>query len=88
MFPLWASFGVMMIDCWIRTYAVSLDGGVDVGRVAYEGAVLVFEDGGEGVIAEKSMQVMTATRLVKYRPRHSAMCRRSIVNGRTMDSRS
>jgi hypothetical protein len=35
-----------MIGCWIKVYALSLDGGVDVGRVAHEGAVSAFGDVG------------------------------------------
>lgn len=87
MFRLWAGFGATMIGCWIKVYALFLNGGVDVGRVAHEGAVLVFGDVGEVVIVETPMQATTAIYL-RYRPRHSAMCRRSIVNGITMDSRS
>lgn len=77
-----------MIGCWIKVYALSLYGGVDVGRVALEGAVLVFGDVDQRVIAETPRQAMTAIRLVKYCPLHNAMCRRLIVNGRTMDLRS
>jgi len=55
MFPPWASFGAMTIGCWIKIYAVSLDGGVDVGTVAHEGVLLVFADVGESVIAETPM---------------------------------
>jgi hypothetical protein len=77
-----------MIGCWIKVCALFLNGGVDAGRVAHEGAVLVFGDVGEGVIVETPIQATTAIRLVKYRPRPSAMCRRSIVNGTTMDSKS
>jgi hypothetical protein len=74
-----------MIGCWIKIYDLSLDGGVDVGRVAHEGAVSVLGD--VGVIAETPMWSMTTIRLVMYR-RHCAMCRRSIVNGHTTDSRN
>ena len=77
-----------MIGYWIKIYAASLDGGVDVGRVAHEDTVSVFGDVGEGVIAETPMQATIAIRLVKYHPRHSVTCRQSIVSGRTMDSRS
>jgi hypothetical protein len=88
MFLSWASFGATMIGCWIKVYALSLDGGVEFGRVAHEVAVSVFGDVGEGVTAETPIQTMTAIRLVKYLPCHNAMCHRSIVNGRTMDSKS
>jgi hypothetical protein len=65
-----------MIDCWIKICAPSLHGGVDVGRVAHEGAVLDFEDANRDVIAETPMQATIATRLVKYRPHHRRLCRR------------
>ncbi|KAH9988417.1 hypothetical protein BJV77DRAFT_740022 [Russula vinacea] len=76
MFPLWANFGAMMIDCWIKTCAGSPHGGANAGRVGHEGAVLVFGDADRGVIAETPMQATMATRMVKYHPRHWRMCRR------------
>jgi len=61
---------------WIKTCAVSLVGGVDVGKVVPEGVVLVFEDGGAGATVETPMQAPTVTRQVRYHPRQRGMYHR------------
>jgi hypothetical protein len=65
MFLLWASFGDTMTGYSIKVCALCLRGGADAGRVAQEGAALVFEDANRGVIAETLMQAPIAIRLVK-----------------------
>jgi hypothetical protein len=64
-----------MIVCWIKICAVSLGGGVDVGRVAPEGVVSGFGDVGGGATVKGAvpMQSTIATRLVKHRLRHRMM---------------
>jgi hypothetical protein len=76
MFLLWANFGVTMIVCWIKIYAVFLAGGVDVGRVVPEVVVSVFADAGGDLAVGATIQATMVPRLVKYRHRYMRMCHR------------
>ncbi len=66
----------MTIVCWIKICAVSLGGGVVVGKVAPEDVLSALVDAGGDVTGGIRMQATIATRSVKHHPRHRGRCHR------------